>query len=676
MPGFSVTCWFCGLLYPAGRRKSLAPWKCTVRSLQVSLSSPNPMQAFDQVVKMTIDRSTEAQFEEWLEQLNKLPGRRDYHWPALVTVHGVEDSVEMVSLQCLKCTRSAPTSRKKAFLLAPCRTTLGLQTVLCPSSLQHNGGLRLASLNSGSILAKMDLIGKLDVDVIALQETCVGELQRAAVVKTCKAQNASVIFSSPSHAEQRPGKPGRVKLGTGLAVICFAPWVALSAAHLLAPPVHAVSHRTLSVVAQSDVGQLMLHNLQDIFNELHARIRQRPYMAHALMGDWQEDFAMTSMGQWLTHSGWLLHSHITAHQPTNTPPRGETRRLDDVALSPNVAHKLVQACVVPLLGFSTHSMVWCRLAFSSSPPKIGIRIRQSQPLRDQMLQVNGASTRENVWQEASPLSSSQQTHDEWCARCNVWLGLESGKVGIMSTKQEVLHNTLPDLPRRRGCVRQNLVLKAKSWIEELLVLYRKYGPTELSMIPRVLHLKEAILRLPWDSWNVRLPPPVPDQWNVDLHWDVFSRWVEHDWPHICSSLTLTAKHTLHAWQQQLSDAALGNDMRFLSVWLGEGESISALRVDDNQLLTCPIAMSEAIGEEWREFLSGNDATCPPMQEETIRAMASDSGQGKFHLPALSGKMLRDVAQARKASATGADMISSLYSKALPLDAWNAALRRL
>ena len=681
MSGFSVTCWFCGLLYPAGRRKSLAPWKCTVRTLQVSLGSPNHMQAFDQIVKMSIDRSTRPQFEHWLEQLNKLPGRRDHHWPTLVTVHGVEDGVEEVTLQCLKCTRSAPTPRKKAFLLASCKASVGLQAVLCPLSSQHKGGLKLATLNSGSILAKMDLIGKLDVDVIALQETCIGESQRAGVAKSCKAQNASVVFSSPCLTDQRPGKPGKVKLGTGLAVICFAPWVALSAAHLLAPPMHDVSHRILSVIAHSEVGQLMLHNIymplqngqerEHIFDELQARIRQRPFMAHAVVGDWQEDFALTSLGQWLSCSGWLLHSHITAHQATNFPPKGELRRLDDVALSPNIAHKLAQACVVPVLGFSTHAMVWCELAFSSCPPKTGFRIRQAKSLREQTRIVNQASTRVNHWQDDIPLATSQQMHDEWCDRCNRWLGLDQDRVGVMKTSQDVLHNKLPERPRRRCCVRQNLVLKAKSWIEELVALSMKYEPSDLSLIPRVEQLKEAINRVPWSDWNVHSTPPVPDQWNHVMQWEAFSCWAREEWPQICTSLTLTAKHSLQAWKLQISDAALGSDMRFLSTWLSEGETISALRVEDDRLITCPIAMSQAIAEEWREFLTGHDASAPPMQDDTIRAMAAQVEQGRFSLPPLTGKMLRDVAQTRKNSSTGADMISSLYSKAMPLEAWDA-----
>ena len=66
---------------------------------------------------------------------------------------------------------------------------------------------------------------------------------------------------------------------------------------------------------------------------------------HMIGGDFQALASNTLFREHFVAQGWISSSHVSDHEPTNFPPVGEPRPLDDFLSSPNLACAW-QACQV------------------------------------------------------------------------------------------------------------------------------------------------------------------------------------------------------------------------------------------------------------------------------------------------------------------------------------------
>ena len=73
------------------------------------------------------------------------------------------------------------------------------------------------------------------------------------------------------------------------------------------------------------------------------RLQQRPMASHIIMRDWQEPPKQTPIGARLFACNWRFQSCLERDCPTNVPPAGAQRRLDDIITSPNL-RPLISSC--------------------------------------------------------------------------------------------------------------------------------------------------------------------------------------------------------------------------------------------------------------------------------------------------------------------------------------------
>ena len=100
-----------------------------------------------------------------------------------------------------------------------------------------------------------------------------------------------------------------------------------------------------------------------ILEEL-VRLRAFPGCHHLIGGDFQGSVHDWPQLATLALNGWGVHGAMLAEGPipTNAPPRGERRRLDELMWSPNMHHTVVGAEQTWLEGFSTHACLSVELS--------------------------------------------------------------------------------------------------------------------------------------------------------------------------------------------------------------------------------------------------------------------------------------------------------------------------
>ena len=265
---------------------------------------------------------------DWLTRINSLPLRSEHHWPCIVHSVNVETSQDDFQLQCLRCAKSVPSNKKKSFLEARCASGPPLSMVVANRSKSiSRGGLRIVSLNSGSIHGKTEMLSALGATVLGLQEVCVSPAQRQSVASAFRSAGASILFSHTRPCDLRPGRP-ITRLGVGVAIVCFQPWHCAPATHLFGngSACSPVSHRLLSGVVAGNGHEMILHNIympvdpadplrDQIWTTLMDRILQRPRASHVVLGDWQEAPKDSWYGSRLLEAGWLFHSPWMATSP-------------------------------------------------------------------------------------------------------------------------------------------------------------------------------------------------------------------------------------------------------------------------------------------------------------------------------------------------------------------------
>ena len=187
LENYHLRCWTCGLTHGTARWKSLKVSKCAYTQLA------SGKQVAD-IERIPICARVIPRFEQYLSSLNRREDRRAHHWPVFVHNDG------NYQLKCTKCGVTYSHHKKHLMLRASCSKSLQ-EKVLCkeqiaqdipiPTKLIQPGGLLLrggllakfASLNLGTLKDKQEMLKNLNIDVFALQETCVPIHRRTATTK-------------------------------------------------------------------------------------------------------------------------------------------------------------------------------------------------------------------------------------------------------------------------------------------------------------------------------------------------------------------------------------------------------------------------------------------------------------------------------------------------------------
>ena len=188
-----------------------------------------------------------------------------------------------------------------------------------------------------------------DADVIALQEVSVAKHQIPFLAAEFLNHGATVLFSPLGSDVQRVwGARNTARLGRGVAIVCKEPWVAAPPDHLFVPipKDQNPGQRLVSALAVKGQESMIIHCAylsvtgdevnEWILEQIHARLTQRPHAHRIIAGDWQGDFSQSWLGMKLYMDGCVLHSILHPDEPTNFSAIGTNRKLDDIAVSPNI----------------------------------------------------------------------------------------------------------------------------------------------------------------------------------------------------------------------------------------------------------------------------------------------------------------------------------------------------
>ena len=219
LENYHLRCWTCGITHITARWKSLKAYKCAYTQLA------SGKQAAD-IERIPLCSRVIPRFEQYLSSLNRREDRRAHHWPIFVHNDG------NYQLKCTKCGVTYSHHKKHLMLRATCSKSLQ-EKVLCkeqeaqdtpiptklilPWGLLLRGGLlaKFASLNLGTLKDKQEMLKSLNIDVFALQETCVPVHRRTATTKAFKACGATITYAHDSEEDVR--KRGR-KRGSSFGI--------------------------------------------------------------------------------------------------------------------------------------------------------------------------------------------------------------------------------------------------------------------------------------------------------------------------------------------------------------------------------------------------------------------------------------------------------------------------
>ena len=381
LENYHLRCWTCGLTHVTARWKSLKTSKCAYTQLA------SGKQVAD-IERIPICARVIPKFEQYLSGLNRRDDRRAHHWPAFVHNEG------NYQLKCTKCGVTYPHHKKHLMLRASCSKSLQ-EKVLCkdqiaqdipiPTKLIQPGGqllrggliAKFASLNLGTLKDKQEMLKNLNIDVFALQETCVPVHRRTATTKAFRACGATITYAHVSEGDVRKrGKKEGVRLGSGLSCVAFEPWQVHAVDSTLpnTPERARCQHRLHTSVVTNGSTYILLHNLymspyenpgllRDLVDTLAVAIQAYPHSYHIIAGDWQQPATHTSFGGLLLDAGWVPHESLYGHAPTNYPYAGAPRRLDELWISPTLAHYVSGVGQSKYAGFSTHELLQVSFRF-------------------------------------------------------------------------------------------------------------------------------------------------------------------------------------------------------------------------------------------------------------------------------------------------------------------------
>ena len=192
--GFAVACWLCGLTYKVTSWKTLVRWRCGMFSI---CAQGTPAASSIDRFRINSTSLQDDAFSKWLAELNNDASRSQMHWPQLCRKEDPERRTSVAFLQCVKCGQTADFSRKKVFLNARCEPQeLPVDHVCAFHQEAERGGLRMATLNVGSLKGKEALLSTLSQDVWSLQEVAVPASVRPTVTSAFKNEQASIVYGS------------------------------------------------------------------------------------------------------------------------------------------------------------------------------------------------------------------------------------------------------------------------------------------------------------------------------------------------------------------------------------------------------------------------------------------------------------------------------------------------
>ena len=378
--------------------------------------------------------------------------------------------------QCSKCMLRASNANKFSLIRGVCdRRSQRLHQALPVLNVeqQHEwvehqdlrGGLSvtLGSMNVGSLSNKEHQLLDLNSDILTLQEVALPSSRWTSMTRSIKEMGGTVAWGALRQEDRRRrGRGWGIRLGTGLAVIAFQPWLihSLEGTWPVTPQAQKVQHRLLSSVATNGPHQLVVHTIyldaqrqdnldMDVYDVLCQRIARIPRACHVLSGDWQQPSAHTPLGVALAGASW--HNHARFQGPghhTNLPPRGECRVLDDVWFSPNLLAAFTGSATVWEAGWSTHALLTLSFHFNDEAVE-GVVLKLPPTHAEVQTALEAADN--SVW-DAPFLDSEDVTelYDHWLAQLNEWLQLKDHTLGALHQmpKSDRCDAKAPLRPRR------------------------------------------------------------------------------------------------------------------------------------------------------------------------------------------------------------------------------------
>ena len=691
--GPAVSCWFCGVTYVASYRRTAQAQNCQLAQLE-------RVQDWRKIRRLVIDKHSLNRVQSWLSEINKLPERCDLHWPHLVyNLENAEGEPTGWTLECRRCGLMSPTSRKMAFIATPCREakkarSVGLQqcrkdavndpTCLPPSLASLRGGdmIRIGTLNVGTARNRWEQIYQADVHILGLQETCISPTQMSSQKAALKGLGGSIVFGSvsPSSLIHR-GSAIRTRMGIGVAVVSFHPVRVIPTATLWGPSPHPtlVTDRIVSAIAVWNTNKIIVHSLyfqangrdQKITNnalldELTRRMSLRPFACHAIVGDFQEDFAATGLGVHLAQNGWIIHGNLLHRQPSNHPPFGQHRRLDDIGISSNLSQSLRGAKQVALCGFSSHDLLF--LEFDFSEEVISGDKLENIPIRELEALLQDAQYR--PWPASEgPMRDAQAGYDHWLDRLNQWLQPPAPIGRLRVSGSQVCKEGKAPI-RNRRFVRQNLLCKVDAWHRELGVLARRCiqmgsGPTPGKMVT----LLESLAKQPWHAWGA-FPPKISAEMSLaDLQHYVY--WMEEVWPDIRAEADVRAKSSLKTWRDGFLDQIRLGKCGGVSRWV-KGPPMSTVLDAQDDIIAHPLQVVRQLKTDWEAIYLK-----PPVLENEphssglrLRCVCPGQAHVPVVLPHLLPSDLKRMAFSKPETACGGDQLPWKLFRTLPDEAWH------
>ena len=258
----------------------------------------------------------------------------------------------------------------------------------------------------------------------------------------------------------------------------------------------------------------------------------------------------------------------------------------------------------------------------------------------------------------------QRLYDQWLGSLSEWLGVEAGIVGNFHTKRKTVHAHARSNIRTRSYVNHNMLIKANAWAKEILAkLYKE----EDFWHWRVQQLTTMLKRLPWDKWNIH---PPPEDWALNP-WQL---WYDNDWQDALQKLIDLSTHHLAKWRKLTRQAASGNGMRRMSMWI-KGPRQAPAVWHQGRAEVAPDRVVNIMTEAWQQELQ------PEVFQDTMEQTDKDNLLATMHpfkacLAPLDAHMLYECDLSRDFSSPGFDAISNTMLRALPFTAWEALAKCL
>ena len=444
----------------------------------------------------------------WLAKLNGEPHRRYHHWPSVYT----PDDKGTPHLVCSKCGTQVPHTRKLLFLRAICdrreqQAAADLNRGEPVYQEAHRGGLRLGTLNIGTLYGREAALPELHIDIVCCQETCIAPHKQTSVSRSLRSLNATVQWGKIRQEDLRQrGRTWGVRLGVGLAIIAFRPWCVKSCSHHFpdSPQDREVEHRLLSAVISDGFRSIFVHTAYAdpqqrdgltgaIYNTILHRIVTQPHSYHVVCGDFQTDARFSPLGVALADRGWAAHGSLTNGQPTNRPHRGEDRRLDELWISPNLARFIAGAELEWPIGWSTHGLLYMECRFVQEERRGWKSVRG---LKEEELRRKIEEASERPWPRV-PRVQGEHSYAEWIRCLRAWLDVDADKIGARTAVEAIDEGKGIAPLKPRAMWRHNVAKRLQARVLELRAIWTPGA--ELS--PRGQTLISSLRRIPSCFWT-------------------------------------------------------------------------------------------------------------------------------------------------------------------------------